>query len=222
MNQKDLLRSNHFSSMASAECLLRVYGTITNQRDVERDALLVERVRSALQRHVWAQDGAGVSLLLALVSLLHNGNAGNVCGILHDVMVALGGVDGVGEDPAAVPITTLHWSWGPVQRRHTAAGDAFFVVDTPKGAVQFGVPTESIKSFDGEAFPKIFVLPQQRGHLSVKDVEFPLFHSFFIQAAFQDPSKRLIIVGTAALLEQVRIIFKVRPIFHPPQLLLLR
>jgi glyoxylase-like metal-dependent hydrolase (beta-lactamase superfamily II) len=59
------------------------------------------------------------------------------------------------------------------------------LVETRIGAIQIGVPPETIKdSMDRGFTPNIFVVPQQRFHrwqmISVSEVEFPCFWNFFI------------------------------------------
>jgi hypothetical protein len=59
----------------------------------------------------------------------------------------------------------------------------------------------------GLPVPTVYVLPPA-GASSYGDIEFPLFWNFFIEAASQQPEKRVVLVGPADQLERVRAVFR--------------
>ena len=99
---------------------------------------------------------------------------------------------------------------GKVERRECGGG-FFFIVKCKNEVVQVAIPSESIKSFiaSKESPPRFYVIPPQRFvNLSIyADVEFPLFWNFFIEQAYED-EKKVLLIGEKEQLRRTEVIFK--------------
>jgi CRP-like cAMP-binding protein/phosphoribosyl 1,2-cyclic phosphodiesterase len=92
-----------------------------------------------------------------------------------------------------------------------------YLVDTPRGYVQFGAPPETIKDtmFLPLGVPQVFVLPKHffnwKKGISVAELEFPIYYNFFLK------KKKTVLICSREQYERFRRVFN-EAVFGPKEL----
>eukprot|EP01104_Vermistella_antarctica_P012588 TRINITY_DN3678_c0_g1_i1.p1 TRINITY_DN3678_c0_g1~~TRINITY_DN3678_c0_g1_i1.p1 ORF type:complete len:1033 (+),score=246.66 TRINITY_DN3678_c0_g1_i1:239-3337(+) len=132
-------------------------------------------------------------------------------------------LDGTFEDLFAFLTTNLHdqdldpYCTGNFNKVSSGANDVY-VYTGSFGALQVGMPPETIKSFliKGESVPQNYILPSRLFEYDINfgDVEFPIFFNFFIKEAVNKPEAKVRLIGTADQLDRIKASFQ-ESIFGP-------